>query len=80
MKEHQDSQMLICSWLGHLQYGPFIMGREILVPQTPPMHAYNSDKRAMVKEKCEVLADLGHLVDASISKVIMLQQETHEGP
>ena len=49
------------------------------MPRAPLENTYGRDKRAMTKEKYEVLADRGYLVASSIRKVAVLQQEAQEG-
>ena len=52
---------------------PSITGMEILISWAPLVKVYDRDKKAMTKERYEVLAGLAHEVEASVSKVIILQ-------
>ena len=63
----------------HHMFWALVHGLRVEVPRTPLAKAYVEDKMAMTKEKYKALKDLDREIDATISKVLILQQETQEG-
>ena len=62
----------------HMLWAP-VHGLRVEVPKTSLTKAYVENKRAMTKERYEALKDLNREVNATISKVLIFQQEKQEG-